>query len=200
MKKLLVLMLVLCVATAASATMSLKVATGVAGAFPEQGAYYNPVDSQINLQASDTIWIGIYNDTQGVAGATQQGEFFLVIVPPPTGGTNGEWIQDGGNHLYQPPCISGAHNDYLGIIDFENGLGNVDTWDAVLSSANAEAFNGIGVLDSKLFHCLGLGDVEIVLMNASAVVIDSFIIHQVPEPVTIALLGLGGLLLRRRIA
>jgi hypothetical protein len=199
MKKLLVLMLVLCVAVAANATMSLKVAPGVAGQPPEQGAYVEPVDSEINLLPSQTLWIGIYNPIQGIPGATQQGEFFLGMVVPGPG--LGEWnLTPEGQHVYVPPAIPGAYNEYLGVLDW-NGDGTLylDTWDAVLTELSVNV-NGIGVLDAKLFHCLGEGDVEILLFDGDGIQLDSIIIHQVPEPVTIALLGLGGLLLRRRIA
>ena len=52
------------------------------------------------------------------------------------------------------------------------------------------------------FHCDGDGDVTINLYDPTgATVIDTILIHQpIPEPMTIALLGLGGLLLRRRKA
>ena len=48
------------------------------------------------------------------------------------------------------------------------------------------------------FHCLALGDAVIVVRDGSGNITDSILVHQVPEPMTIALLGLGGLLLRRR--
>jgi len=205
MKKLLVLMLVLCVAVAANATFSLRVAPGVAGQYPEQQAYVDAVSSEISLQPSQTIWIGIYNDTQGVPGATKQGEFFLGIAVPNENGTGatGNWVQVDGQHLYQPPAVSGTavKNIYNGIQDW-NGDGSLwlDNWDAVLTNGAPDQFNGIGVLDAKLFHCLAAGDAVVLLFDDGGTQLDSVIIHQiVPEPVTVALLGLGGLFLRRRV-
>jgi len=47
--------------------------------------------------------------------------------------------------------------------------------------------------------CTGPGDVEIQLWNFNYdEILDTIIIHQVPEPASMLLLGLGGLLLRRR--
>ena len=73
------------------------------------------------------------------------------------------------------------------------------------------AVNGLTTLvDNLLLHCDGLGNVTLSLVNAAndgtiidgvgqlkGYVYDSVLIVQ-PEPMTIALLGLGGLLLRRR--
>ena len=48
------------------------------------------------------------------------------------------------------------------------------------------------------FHCDGEGDVTLYLVDNNGEVADSQVIHQIPEPMTLALLGLGGLLLRRK--
>jgi len=59
----------------------------------------------------------------------------------------------------------------------------------------------VGILaDDISFHCNGIGDVKIAITDDDGNVLDTQVIHQVPEPITIALLGLGGLFLRRRIA
>jgi len=50
------------------------------------------------------------------------------------------------------------------------------------------------------FHCDGPGDVRFAIVDDNGNVLDDQVIHQIPEPLTIALLGLGGLFLRRRTA
>jgi len=71
--------------------------------------------------------------------------------------------------------------------------------------------DGIVLVDHVLLHCEGYGDVFVIPENAltaggSILMADGstpdfgngVIIHQIPEPATMLLLGLGGLLLRRR--
>lgn len=48
------------------------------------------------------------------------------------------------------------------------------------------------------FRCLGEGDVVITLRSYDESELDRITIHQIPEPMTMALLGLGGPFLRRR--
>ena len=54
------------------------------------------------------------------------------------------------------------------------------------------------VIDGLIFKCLGDGDVVLTLTDADLGVLDAVTIHQIPEPLTLGLLGLGGLFLRRR--
>jgi len=49
------------------------------------------------------------------------------------------------------------------------------------------------------FHCEGLGDVFIDLIDGNTGdILGTLLIHQIPEPATIAMLGLGGLAILRR--
>jgi hypothetical protein len=65
------------------------------------------------------------------------------------------------------------------------------------------------LINGIMLHCDVIGDVLLELVAgpgttidgvtvADGTVLDELLIHQIPEPMTIALLGLGGLLLRRR--
>ena len=55
------------------------------------------------------------------------------------------------------------------------------------------------VVDGIIFKCLEEGDVVLTLTNVDFdTIFDTVTIHQVPEPMTLGLLGLGGLFLRRR--
>ena len=165
MKKLLVLMLVLGLATSANAALTLVSSAGD------------------TLEPSDYTQIGIYNDT----AAAGQGQMAYVVI---TEGDPGSWT--GSSNIYVPPALGGT-NTYYGVM---TGIG--DIWQSNLEIPGVELY-GIGVLADYEFHCDALGDVTVSLLaNDLATVIDSIVIHQVPEPISIALLGLGGLFLRRR--
>ena len=56
-----------------------------------------------------------------------------------------------------------------------------------------------GVVAEFSFHCEGEGEVIIMAgMDVFDATFDSVVIQQIPEPMTMALLGLGGLFLRRK--
>jgi hypothetical protein len=55
------------------------------------------------------------------------------------------------------------------------------------------------MVDLVDFHCDGPGTVTLILFDSGTLeILDTQVIHQAPEPMTVALLGLGGLFLRRR--
>ena len=55
------------------------------------------------------------------------------------------------------------------------------------------------VVDGIIFKCLEEGDVVLTLTDVEfSEIFDTVTIHQIPEPMTLGLLGLGGLFLRRR--
>jgi len=198
MRKLLILMLVLGMASAANAAFTLMVGqSGVGGVAPDQGDYYDPVDSELFLVPSDYLWVGVHNDTDGVPGAMQKGVFFLAMVTDPEASWTGNWA------TYVPPLVAGTPDNYLfPTSDMGTGHGVVDMWYLTLDDGRFDTFNMIGVLDAKELHCdepsYPEHSVQIVLLDASWVEIDSILIHQIPEPMTMALLGFGALLLRRR--
>jgi hypothetical protein len=189
MNKLLVLVLVLGLVSMASATpKELKVAVGTGlGVAPGQGDYIDPVDSTVVVYASDLLWIGVYNTTPGGLGDTGQESMFLGISDNAGGEWTGQWAQ------YSPPSVPNMlPNEYEGVIE---GYG--DLWLLNMTNGIPIDYMGVGVVDAQEFHCMGIGDVVVGLYDIDGNPVDSFIIHAIPEPATIALLGLGGLLLRR---
>ena len=84
------------------------------------------------------------------------------------------------------------------------------------TAGDVRMFGGTGqtggdLLANLLFHCEGEGDVTVSLVSyttdlnetiygsaAAPYTFATLVVHQIPEPMTLALLGLGGLFLRRR--
>jgi len=191
MKKFLALILILGLSSAASANFVLSV-DGVV----------EPADSSISLAPGNEAVIDVHALLAG--GAGDYPALAVFATGPGTvavGDTPTLW-GDGGMADIVDPDLS---NDWIpGLAD----LGYPGATSAVLFELidSAEPFDtypaGL-VADGIIFHCTGEGDALIGLINASTFdVYDTVIIHQqIPEPMTLSLLGLGGLgILRRRRA
>lgn len=194
MKKLLALVLVLGMA-------SIGMASVASAAFViSVDGVVDPPDTSIELWPSDYAIIDIHGmDNTGDATA-----MWLVCQGPGT--INGGVITYAGT---SPPSelttLPGADwEDMLGFLWTDLGLEGV-TSVSYINIGSTESpqplLNGM-LVDDILFHCEGEGDVLLTLFNGNLDgVYDTQIIHQIPEPMTMALLALGGLgLLRRRRA
>ena len=183
MKKLLILMLVLGLASVASATLQISI-NGV----------LEPIDSEINICPSDMLILDVWTDSVISPGV---GEGYWALVCNPAEGT----ITNGGLTTnvvpkYQP--LSGVIGAYQGgIVGSETGVfGGI-----VMTGELPQIDAGDVIYDDMDFHCLLEGDTVISLyfdIYGDAQLVDQVTIHQIPEPASMLLLGLGGLLLRRR--
>jgi hypothetical protein len=178
MKKLLVLALVLSVASLANAAL-------VVSAPGYNGEMLNPSDTVVLAIGTDAVISpgvgeGFWALGASMAGATVSGGVSLY----PT---------EGGIAIFDDAVTAGIQlpagdNGVFGMI----GLGTLP---------NVQPG---GIYDGIVFHCEGPGDVTVTLYMVSGdtgeilSTLNSVVVHQIPEPFTMGLLGLGGLFLRRR--
>jgi hypothetical protein len=192
MKKLLIFMLVLGLASVANATLQISV-----GGDPE------PIDTEITLLVSEHIELDIWTDADIQLGGA--GEYILVVD------TSVGTISGGAGAFVVPPdpagwssIVQGSTEDFPAVIPPVGMEGIFGTYANLDFVSFLPIPAGRVLADSIDFHCEAPGDAVIWLMVAadgvpSTEILDQVIIHQIiPEPATMLLLGLGGLFLRRR--
>lgn len=205
MKKFLILMLVLGIASAANAQPVWSISVSTTGPNQTGGVHFDPGPTII-LNISDTIWIGV--NTAGVAAPGHFDSVMAILAEPgPIQDPDGEWsVQPNPSaFVYIPPALPvvapgvGAFNTYIGYVAAQAA----DFW--VLTNSEASpVVVGSGLHADYQYHCKGMGGADgglvvIALIDAwNGVTMDTLTITQIPEPMTIILLGLGGLFLRRR--
>jgi hypothetical protein len=193
MKKLLILMLVLGVASVANATLLLSV-DGVT----------DPPETEVTLHPSDEAVIDVMGD-----GRAQPQAAYLIVQGPGT--IAGHTMLYGGTLVTYQDLeeiaveLEMTPEDVLAVLaeygyDEATDLSYMNFADA--PGGDWPTLDG-KLVDDIIFHCEGPLmeplDVTLTLTDGDfAEVFDVQIIHQVPEPMTLTLLGLGGLLLRRR--
>ena len=174
MKKMLMLILILGIASFANAAISLQTSTS--------GTSFSDPGAAITLLPSDTVWIGVNQDIAE--------NFAAYVIMDTT--SLGSWT--GLSAIYSPPALAAV----VGWTYYGTGVDpGMDAWFGDFTLPGLEQ-GGPGVFGAVQFHCEAPGDVLITLYDEAFVPVDTLTIHQIPEPATMALLGLGGLFLRRR--
>ncbi len=181
MKNILIVFTVLAMATVANAGLRISV-NGAVGGDP------------VVLKPSETAVIDIHAVDQAAA----IGGWLLIQGPGAidAGNPTGLWEQSVANNMPDPPLSEMIAQfeafGFPGVVDIIE-MEVKDIIDPITSPPNA------AVIDGLLFHCEELGDVTLTLLDSSSfAMLDQVVIKQIPEPMTLALLGLGGLFLRRR--
>jgi hypothetical protein len=187
MRNLVVLVAVLSMASLASAGYLISV-DGVV----------NPPDSEIRVLPSQNVFLDIHGD-----GATPNVALWMILQSTEQGKIT-PGTMSGGTLLYTGSLAALTQYQAADLGTFFVDLGYQGVTGNTLY---VELFDGavppkttLGtVVDWITFHCEGPGDVLVTLFDgATGAVYDTQIIHQIPEPATLAILGLGALLLRRK--
>ncbi len=183
MKRLSVLLCVICVVPSAEAALLISV----------DGVIDIPF-AEVKLKPDETAVIGIHGD-----GLTPHpvGAYLLVEGPGSIDGHT--MVYPGSLASYDDlpfpwidfgPITIDEFRDFLGKPDLMD-LSFIILADGVMPPAPLDG----PLVDDIIFHCGGLGDVTLTLIGDDfATIYDTQDIQQVPEPMTLLLLGLGGLL------
>ena len=185
MKKLLILMLVFGLTSIASAAMDLQISVD---------GDLDPVDSEIWLTPSQEIKLDIWSS--GYTGINDA-MYWALVVDTSYGTITGGVVMS-------PPAPSMTTLDGPSALDVAFPClepGEDGPWGGIAGAYGETAGPGI-YYDEFWLHCVAEGDAVVRLIGTtdfvSCVVLDTVVIHQIPEPASMLLLGLGGLLLRRR--
>ena len=176
MRKLLILMVVLGVASMANATLQISV-----------DGNQDPADTEYTVLPSEEIILDIWTDADIQAG-TGEGYYFMAADPLLATISGGVSLWPGDVTHYG-----------TGSSSYVAGEG---PWGGITMTTAPLIPTGGTLVDEILFHCESEEDAVVSLYFTTDFgtfdLIDTVTIHQIPEPMTMVLLGLGGLFLRRR--
>ncbi|MFC1738650.1 PEP-CTERM sorting domain-containing protein [Planctomycetota bacterium] len=202
MKKIISLLMILSLATVANASLfEISVNGEIAG-------------DEITIAPSDYIDLDVY-----FGGVQYMGGDLVLQLS----NAQAELIPQDFTHITPVPTdVAPGPGEYIMDVAWEGPWQLIDaTKDWALFSGGNVTNNTMGpytLLDNIVLHCLEATDVILELVafsdqvylddtteemtmipgHGQGTILDRLTIHQIPEPATIALLGLGGLFLRRR--
>jgi hypothetical protein len=178
MKKLLFLASTFCLASSAHAALMISV-DGV----------IDPPAADVELQPGETAVIGIHGDGQTAPPITA-----YLLVEGPSSIDGHTMVYRGSLSTYEDLAPSDVIIEIVPIPSLVD-VSLIVLADVALPPAPLDGL----LVDDIIFHCDGLGDVTLSLVSDDfATLYDTQHIQQVPEPMTLLLLGLGGFALAGR--
>jgi hypothetical protein len=189
MKKMLVLFVIASLTAMANGAMSLNISVGGSTSVTE-----------ITLAPSGHLVLDIKNTgdfTQSADPAISEAGYFGLIADSDYG------LITGGVTTAAAPSASSFDTDPADYADLVAIYGDDGVFCSI-GAWNTGTYDGGIYFDEIDFHCVAAGDVTIQLISTGPGMdewhlLDSVLVHQVtiPEPTTVCLLSIGGLLLRR---
>ena len=168
MKKLIVVIIILFAATSANASLSISV-NGVV----------NPPIAIVQMFLGDTRNIGIFSDGQSPSGTYYMG-LATDLLDITNAGEKVFWIDD---------------ELTAEMLEIRNPFVGIELFDPYFPPEPVPA--GM-VAQNIIFFCDTIGPTMLLLFDENLNLVDSQYLTEVPEPATMVLLGLGGMMLLRK--
>ncbi len=173
-----------------------------AGLFISVNGVIEPPLAEVYLQPGETAILGILGD-----GLTPPPIALYLLVEGPGSIDGHTMVYPGSLSTYEDleaiaDSMGMSPENALPVLGDETGYSNlqdigiISLVDMAIPPAPLE-----GVLvNDIIFHCNGLGDVKLTMWTCAyiPVIFDTQVIGQIPEPMTLFLLGLGGVILARK--
>jgi len=167
-----------------SANASLRVVVKDPGdGLPPNAGWAEWENSKLIIHPSDELYIG-FSDDAGVANVTPGDVFYLGISEGP-----GVMDLSAANALSGLSLTSVNDAQLAADLGIQNDFAMVTVVGDPVSSM---------LVYNMLFHCEGIGDVTFYAYDENFLTVDTQVIHQIPEPASLALLGLGSLVFFRK--
>lgn len=173
MKKVIVLMLVVFLAAAVTANAGLKIYVNLI-----DGLWAEYSDSKLTIVPSDYLQLGVI-DEDGTGGTGVYA--FGIAVGTASGSIDAR----------EAIMSSGVTAE---LINNETAAAQWGIQNPFISLTNTTP-QGVGgwLVQKFTFHCDGPGDVTLAIVDDDGHILDTQVIHQIPEPATWVILGLGSL-------